>query len=216
VQRSYEGLGKRRFLQKFGMTHVSAFCLLPLPDLYYTLFMAELFHISDDPTIKLFEPRAANKNSGREGELLVWAIEDKTLHNYLLPRDCPRVTFYAGTQSKREDIEKLMGQTSAKFVIAIETAWFERAVMTKLYQYTFAADTFELSDEAAGYYVSRVPVKPISVKTVKQPLEEMLRRNVELRVMPSLKKVQEAVIGSSLEFSCIRMRNAKEQVVTTT
>jgi hypothetical protein len=170
--------------------------------------MLELCHVSDDPTIQVFEPRPANKNSGREGEFLVWAIEDRLLHNYLLPRDCPRVTFYAGAQSTAADIEKLMGQTSAKFVVAIETSWFERAVTTRLYQYAFAADTFELSDEAAGYYVSRVPVKPNSVITFEQPLTEMLRRNVELRVMPSLKKVQEAVIGSSLHFSCIRMRNA--------
>jgi hypothetical protein len=43
-----------------------------------------------------------------------------------------------------------------------------------------------------------------------------LERNVELRVTPSLKLLQEAVIGSSLLFSCIRMRNAKEQALMTT
>jgi hypothetical protein len=170
--------------------------------------MLELFHISEDPNITRFEPRAANKNSGREGELLIWAIEDRLLHNYLLPRDCPRVTFYAGTQSKSEDIEKLMGQTNATFVVAIEVAWFQRAATTRLYQYTFDADTFGLSDEGAGYYVSRAIVKPKFVTTLEQPLEKMLKRNVELRVMPSLKKLQDAVVGSSLEFSCIRMRNA--------
>jgi hypothetical protein len=171
--------------------------------------MLELFHISEDPTITHFEPRPANKGSGREGERLVWAIEDRLLHNYLLPRDCPRVTFYAGTQSEAEDVEKLMGQTSASYIIAIEDLWFERALTTVLYKYTFDATTFELSDKCAGYFVSREAVKPLSVTKIEQPLQEMLRRNVELRIMPSLRKLQEAVIGSSLEFSCIRMRNAQ-------
>jgi hypothetical protein len=172
-----------------------------------------LFHISEDPSIERFEPRAANKHSGLEGELLVWAIEDRLLHNYLLPRDCPRVTFYKADSSQREDIEKLMGQTTARFVVAIESGWFERASKGILYNYTLNADTFEVSDEGAGYYVSRASVKPISVTTIEHPLEEMLRRNVELRVMPSLKKLQEAVMGSSLQFSCIRMRNAQEQAM---
>ncbi len=171
--------------------------------------MTELFHISEDPAIELFEPRPANKNSGREGELLVWAIEDRLLHNYLLPRDCPRVTFYRADSSTQEDVERLMGQSTATFIVAIEAAWFERAVTTTLYQYMFDADTFELSDEAAGYYVSRVAVKPKAVTTIEHPLEEMLERNVELRVLPSLRKLQEAVIHSTLQFSCIRMRNAQ-------
>jgi hypothetical protein len=171
--------------------------------------MLELFHISEDPNITLFEPRASNKGSGREGKFLVWAIEDRLLHNYLLPRDCPRVTFYAGDSSTSEDIEKLMGQTSATFVVAIETAWFQKAVTTTLYKYTFDASTFELSDKCAGYFVSCEVVKPLSVTRIDQPLEEMLKRNVELRVMPSLKKLQEAIIKSSLQFSCIRMRNAR-------
>ncbi len=176
--------------------------------MYYTFIVAELFHISEDPTVKLFEPRPANKGSGREGELLVWAIDDKFLHNYLLPRDCPRITFYAGEQSTPEDLEKFLGHSDAAFVVAIEAEWFERAVTTKLYKYTFNPDSFELSDKSAGYYVSRVSVKPTKMTTIKHPLQDMFQRNVELRVMPSLQKLQEAVIGSSLLFSCIRMRNA--------
>jgi hypothetical protein len=104
----------------------------------------------------------------------------------------------------------------AKFVVAIETDWFERATSGTLYCYSLGDKTFELIDAHAGYYVSRVTVTPTLVREVKHPLQEMLSRNVELRVTPSLRKLQEAVTRSSLEFSCIRMRNAKEQAVTTT
>jgi hypothetical protein len=168
----------------------------------------ELFHISEDPNLTHFEPRAANEGSGRKGELLVWAVEDRLLHNYLLPRDCPRVTFYATDSSNSEDVEKFLGQTSATFVVAIESAWFEKAITTVLYKYTFNSDTFEISDEGAGYYISRVAVMPIAIETIHHPLQAMLESNVELRIMPSLQKLQEAVIKSSLQFSCIRMRNA--------
>ncbi len=130
------------------------------------------------------------------------------LHTYLLPRDCPRGTFYKANPSTPEDVQKFMGHTEANFVVAIESGWFERASTTTLYNYTFHTTTFELSDEAAGYYISPVAVKPKLVTPLEKPLQEMLKRNVELRVMPSLKKLQEAVISSSLHFSCIRMRNA--------
>ena len=38
---------------------------------------------------------------------------------------------------------------------------------------------------------------------------EMAARDVELRVTPSLWPLHDAVIASTLQFSCIRMRNAR-------
>jgi hypothetical protein len=46
-----------------------------------------LFHISEEPGIELFEPRVSE---GRGP--VVWAIDADRLRNYLLPRECPRVT----------------------------------------------------------------------------------------------------------------------------
>jgi hypothetical protein len=40
-------------------------------------------------------------------------------------------------------------------------------------------------------------------------LAELISHNVELRVMPSLWKLHDAVVDSSLQFSIIRMRNAQ-------
>jgi hypothetical protein len=53
-----------------------------------------------------------------------------------------------------------------------------------------------------------VPVEPGSVRPVDDLLGELVRRDVELRVMPSLRLLREAVAASSLHFSMIRMRNA--------
>ena len=38
---------------------------------------------------------------------------------------------------------------------------------------------------------------------------EVLRHDVELRVMPSLWELREEVINSTMQYSIIRMRNAK-------
>lgn len=53
-----------------------------------------LYHASERPSIVRFEPRPVRAESGLTEEV-VWAIDDEHLQNYLLPRECPRVTFYS-------------------------------------------------------------------------------------------------------------------------
>lgn len=54
---------------------------------------SRLFHVSEDSGIEVFEPRPAAlfPNLGP----VVWAVAESHLVNYLLPRECPRVTFCA-------------------------------------------------------------------------------------------------------------------------
>ena len=77
-----------------------------------------------------------------------------------------------------------------------------------MYNYHLRAETFECLDECAGYFVSRVPVVPVSVEIVEDPMAELLRRGVELRFVPSLWPLRDAVVASTLRFSVIRLRNA--------
>lgn len=46
------------------------------------------------------------------------------------------------------------------------------------------------------------------MRAIDQPLAHLVARDVELRVMPSLWELREAVVGSTLAFSITRMRNA--------
>ena len=48
-----------------------------------------LFHVSEERGIEEFEPRAPKEG----GDPVVWAIHAVRLPNYLVPRDCPRVTY---------------------------------------------------------------------------------------------------------------------------
>jgi hypothetical protein len=169
----------------------------------------KLYHISNKPGIKRFDPRPAPSKSAKQEGLMVWAIDYDHLHNYLLPRDCPRVTFFAKDHSDPKDVERLMAGTSAKHVIAIETRWLSKIQKQCLYQYEFDSKDFTLVDEIAGYWISRKPVIPIAETKIDNILSALLEHDVELRIMPSLWKLREAVINSTLAYSIIRMNKAQ-------
>jgi hypothetical protein len=78
-----------------------------------------------------------------------------------------------------------------------------------LYGYGLPAETFRCIDECAGDFVSRVPVVPTSVDVIDDPIGELRRREVQLRIMPTLWPLRDAVVASSLQFSIIRLRNAQ-------
>ena len=161
-----------------------------------------LFHVSEESGIERFEPRPSKYTD----EPVVWAIDADRLHNYLLPRECPRVTYYAGPETTAADRERFLGSSPA--VIAVESAWLERLRSCRLYCYHLPPTTFECIDECAGYFVSRVPVVPVRMEVFDDPMAELVKRGVELRLMSSLWHLRDAVVASSLQFSCIRMRNA--------
>jgi hypothetical protein len=161
-----------------------------------------LFHVSEEPGIEQFVPRASEGGAGQA----VWAIDAGRLRNYLVPRECPRVTCYAGRETTAADVERFLGSSTA--VIAIEQAWFERVRSSRLYCYHLPPDTFTCIDECAGYFVSRVPVTPTCVEVFDDPVSELLQRGVKLRIVPNLWPLRDAVVASSLQFSMIRMRNA--------
>lgn len=161
-----------------------------------------LFHISEESSIERFEPRP----SPYAAEPVVWAIDADRLHNYLLPRDCPRVTYYAGPQTTAADVERFLG--SSPTVVAIESAWFERVLVWRLYCYRLPPQTFQCLDQCAGYYVSRQAVVPTQIEVIDDILSALRSRGVELRLMPELWSLHDAVANSTLQFSMIRMRNA--------
>jgi hypothetical protein len=170
-----------------------------------------LFHISDNPRVRLFEPLPAPYYVNIIMENVVFAISDKMLHNYLLPRNCPRVTFYAGPETSETDKRKFLGTSTAGYVICVESGWLTEIQRTTLYRYEFLPETFTLFDECAGYYISQSPVIPVSAKPVYNLMEELLKRNVELRFMPSITELGKLIQQSTLNYSLIRMQYAKTQ-----
>jgi hypothetical protein len=161
-----------------------------------------LFHVSEARDIDQFEPRP----SEIAGDAVIWAITAARLCNYMFPRDCPRVTYYAGRDTTTEDVERFLGSSTA--VIAIESGWLERVQSCRLHCYHLPPDPFECIDECAGYFVSREPVAPVCVEVVDDAVAALRQRGVELRIVSNLWPLRDEVVGSSLQFSIIRMRNA--------
>ena len=167
--------------------------------------MAErIHHVSETAAISRFEPR-----TDAEGRLRVWAIGESRLHNYLLPRDCPRVTYYATATTSERDRRAFFTVSDAQSVVAIEHRWLPALRATQLHVYEFDARDFVLEDAIAAYYVSTHAVTPIAQREIADPLTELFARGVELRVLSSLWPLRDAVVASSLGFSIIRMRNAQ-------
>jgi hypothetical protein len=168
----------------------------------------KLYHLSEEPNIKVFEPRPSPSHYGEINADVVFVVSDKFLYNYLLPRDCPRVTYYVNNNSSQEDINTFMGQKGADYVVTVESKWKSDINGTTLYCYEFLSEGFLLLDENAGYYISYKSITPISVRTITNLQKELSDRNVELRYIPSLFDLAERIQQSTLSFSLIRMRNA--------
>ena len=137
--------------------------------------------------------------------LKVWAIEARTLANYLLPRDCPRVTFRAGRNSTQADLALLDGATT---IVAIETDWERRVREAALFVYGMPPETFGLADAIAGYWTSAASVIPSWCRAISDLPARLGEAGARLVVLPSLWQLHDTVAASSLEYSMIRMRNA--------
>lgn len=162
----------------------------------------KLFHLSEDPAIPLFVPRP----SAFTAEPVVWAITAERMVNYLLPRDCPRVCFWARPDSTASDRQALLGDAAA--VIAIEDGWLERVQQASVSCYAIASEGFFELDANAGYWVSTSPVRPIGRSVMTDLPGHIAGHGATLRVLPRLGALQAEVAASSLGFSMIRMRNA--------
>lgn len=167
-----------------------------------------LFHVSDDPAIATFSPRPSPSAFEQIQGDVVFAIAGRLLHNYLLPRDCPRVGFYAGPDSDPRDLDRFLGTATAPYVLAIEKAWLPRILEATIYLYELPAAPFTLLDDCAGYYIAHEAVTPVEMRAIPNILDELLTRTIELRLVPSLWPLADAIATSSLQYSCIRMRNA--------
>jgi hypothetical protein len=161
-----------------------------------------LFHVSEEPDIDRFEPRPSPSADG----LVVWAVDDARLRNYLLPRQCPRVTYYAGPDTAETDVVRFLGPSRA--VVAVEIGWLDRIRGCRLFCYELPPQPFTCIDECAGYFVSREAVVPTRVHMFDDLLAALLTRGVELRFVPNLWPLRDAVVASSLRYSMIRMPNA--------
>jgi hypothetical protein len=165
-----------------------------------------LWHASEDPTLTRFAPHRAK--TALTDEPLVWAIDTRHLPLFWFPRDCPRCTFWAGEHTTGADVDRFLEGDRAVRMHVIEDGWLERVATTEIHLYRMPEPTFTESHDVAGYWMSREPVQALERVTIGDLVGRHAAAGIPLRTEPNLWPLWDAVIGSTLEFSGIRLRNA--------
>lgn len=164
-----------------------------------------LFHFSEDPTIKRFEPHVPATNPTQTAA--VWAIDERHAPLYWFPRDCPRVTAWPRTDvEQRAFVEQLC--CDAGRLHAVEFGWFDRMRSTTLYRYEFDPATFAPWADASGQWISRSSVEPRSIVAMADPLQLHADAEIELRLLDDLWPLVDRVMAGPWDFSLVRLANA--------
>jgi hypothetical protein len=168
----------------------------------------EVLHFSEDPTITRFLPHVAP--TARQPEAYVWAVDAATAPGYWFPRQCPRGMAWTTPTSSAADRERILGPGGGQRVHAVEYGWLDAIRAVRLYAYRLSADLFRpFGDPEPHAVVATEPVAPLGPA---EPVGDLFalheEAGIQLRVLPNLWPFWDAVIGSTLGFSGIRLRNA--------
>jgi hypothetical protein len=123
--------------------------------------VSALWHVSENPSILRFEPRADPAHDSPEP--LVWAIDSEHAPGYWFPRELPRGTFWAVESTSDEDVERFLTGDRTRRVHAVEASWLDALRGATVFAYRLPPESFEPYVRAAGYFVSREPVEPVEV-----------------------------------------------------
>jgi Family of unknown function (DUF6886) len=164
----------------------------------------ELWHLSEDPAIDVFVPH--HKELHAADEPLVWAVDTPHQWLYWFPRDCPRATWCAGEGTTDEDVERWLDGERERRVAVIEAGWLERMRTVDLYAYRLPPATFEPWDK---FFVSRETVVPLELVDLGDLLARHAAAGNELRIAPALYPLWHRVVETTLDYSGIRLRNAR-------
>ncbi len=168
----------------------------------------EVLHFSEDPTITRFEPHVAQTSA--LDEPYVWAVDHQRAPDYWFPRQCPRAMAWVVEGTTDGDRERIIGPGGGSRVHAIEYGWLDAMRTTRLYAYRFPADPFRPVGDPGPAVVATEPVEPLGPP---EPVGDLFalheEAGIQLRVLPELGRFWEGVVGSTLGYSGIRLRNAR-------
>jgi hypothetical protein len=160
--------------------------------------------VSEDDSIGRFEPHHRAEHA--LDEPLVWAVDTRHLPLYWFPRDCPRATFWGVSTTSDEDVAQFLGGARSRRVHVVEPAWLGAMRAARVVAYRLPEDTFERWDR---FWISREPVEPLELVELGDLVERHEEAGIELRTEADLLRLWGDVIASSLDYSGIRLRNAR-------
>ncbi|WP_250572928.1 DUF6886 family protein [Nonomuraea sediminis] len=168
----------------------------------------QVLHFSEDPTIERFVPHVAPTSI--QSAPYVWAVAADRCPDYWFPRQCPRAMAWKGTRTTPEDADRIIGAGCGDRVHAIEYGWLKAIMDVRLYAYRLPAEHFTPIGDPPHAVVSRIPVEPLGPP---EPVSDLFdlhaQAGIQLRVLDRLWPFWNEVTASTLEFSGIRLRNAR-------
>ncbi len=169
--------------------------------------MPPLLHFSEDPDIKVFQPHVPA--SSPDAPPLVWAVDEAHAPGFWFPRQCPRACCWSTGKPLSETGRTLLGLGGAARLHAIESGWLARLRACTVYVYRFDAAPFTIHQvPEAGYWATNETVTPLAVEPVGDLLALHAAAGIELRIVPNLWPLIDAITASGLEFSISRAKNA--------
>jgi hypothetical protein len=166
-----------------------------------------LLHFSENPDIRVFAPHIPA--SSPENPPMVWAVDEAHAPGFWFPRNAPRATCWSIGNPLTDIGRTLIGTGASGRMHAIELDWLERMRACKMYVYRFDAAPFRIYDVPAGYFCTEETIAPLSVEPIGDLLDLHAKAGIEVRLVPNLWPVIDAIVESGLEFSIIRKMNAK-------
>jgi hypothetical protein len=168
----------------------------------------QVLHFSEDPRITRFVPHVAA--TSRETEAYVWAVGHDRCPDYWFPRACPRAMAWTGPGTTDADRDRIVGAGCGERVHAIEYGWLDAMRTVELYAYRLPADRFRPIGAHAHALTATEPVEPLGPPV---PVGDVFTLHEEagiaLRVLPNLWPFWDEVTASTMEWSGIRLRNAR-------
>lgn len=166
----------------------------------------EVYHFSDDGTIRRFAPHVQSSNPSHPPA--VWAVDGFHAPVYWFPRNCPRVSVWAYTAEQQARLSELFN-TEASRICAAESAWLPTISKSRVYRYCFDASDFAPWKEVDGQHIASKVVQPVRVEAIDDLLRVHAEHSVELRFTPRLGHLVDRMIGSTLPYSLVRIRDAQ-------
>ncbi len=139
----------------------------------------------------------------------VWAIHEDKIHNYIVPRECPRICLAQKEAFQFGQLWTDQDDYLNKAFLFIPIKWKHQVSKCKLYKYQFNPQNFEVIDPIAGYYVSKKFEIPTSLQKITDCLQVLAALQIGVKFLDDheLNSLKESVVNSTDEFSIIKWDN---------
>lgn len=163
-----------------------------------------LWHVSEDDSVRRFEPRRAPASP--LDEPLVWAVDTRHLPLYWFPRECPRAMFWASSATTDADVVRFLDGERRLRAHVVEPARLEAMRTSRVVAYRLPEETFERWDR---FWISRTAVEPLELVELGDLVGRHEHARIALRADDDLLALWRRVVESTLDYSGIRLRNAR-------